>query len=385
MADRTTRLDSRSSDEYAVRQYEPDDRDGVLSLYETVFGDSRGGREWFDWKFVDNPYHPGVPMFVAEHDGEVVGARPSLPLPLTVGGERELALVQVDPMVHPDHRRQGLFTRLAAAVHDHYGPREPSVVVGFPNEAVKGGLEKLAEELSLDEGILERFPEYYRVQNPSALVDAAETDPLRRLTATLGAGVEGYLAARDRFGNATAEGRVERHAGTPAALLAEVAAHRPTPHATAVRDRQFVEWRFRNPRYSYATYVLRRSGVPVAALVVGEQRDVELDVVHVSDALPVGGGGRRRNGRLSTLLGRVVSDHADADLLAAAGRTLPRAVLASHGFVGNDRFPLSRLTATYWFSARPITDRGVDEWVVNGHHLTDTDAWKLSFCELEVG
>ncbi|WP_327053321.1 GNAT family N-acetyltransferase [Halomicrococcus gelatinilyticus] len=385
MADRATRPGSRSTDDaYTIRRYVSGDRDGVLSLYETVFGDSRGGGEWFDWKFVDNPYHPDVPIFVAERDGEVVGARPSLPLPLSVGGERELALVQVDPMVHPDHRRRGLFTRLAAAVYDHYGPREPSVVVGFPNEAVKGGLEKLTEELSLDEGILERFPEYYRVQNPAALVDAAETDLLKRLATRLGAGVEGYLAARDRLGNATAEGRVERYAGTPAALLAEVAAHRPTPHATAVRNRQFVEWRFRNPRYSYATYVLRRSGVPVAALVVGEQRDVGPDVAHVSDALPVGGG-RRRSDRLSTLLGRVVSDYADADLLAAAGRTIPRSVLASHGFVGNDRFPLSRFTATYWFSARPITDRGVDEWVLNGHHLADSDAWRLSFCELEVG
>jgi hypothetical protein len=60
-------------------------------------------------------------------------------------------------------------------------------------------------------------------------------------------------------------------------------------------------------------------------------------------------------------------------------------VLASNGFVANDRFPLSRLTATYWFSARPLTDEDVDEWVVNGRHLTDVDSWNLSFCELEVG
>ncbi|WP_458206420.1 GNAT family N-acetyltransferase [Haladaptatus sp. NG-SE-30] len=375
MADRE--YASSTGDSYTIRQYEPGDRGGVLALYEMVFGDRRGRGNWFDWKFVENPYRSQVPICVAERDGQVVGARPSLPLPLSVGGSRELALVQVDPMVHPDHRRQGLFTRMAAHVYDYYGSREPSIVVGFPNEAVKAGLEKMAETLSLEEGIMTEFTEFYRVQNPRAL----SASPLAR-TAT--PGLLSYLAVRDRVTPTAPADRVDRYAGVAPTLLAEIATRRNTLRAHAVRDEQFFQWRFANPRYDYTTYVRQGDGdEPSVAIVVGEQGNTDETIVHLSDVLPVTGG-ESRTRALSALLGRIIEEYRDADVIAAAGTTIPRSVLAQHGFFGTDRIPLSRFTSAYWFSARPLN--GSDgEWVQNGQRLADEESWNLSFCELEVG
>ncbi|WP_458189946.1 GNAT family N-acetyltransferase [Haladaptatus sp. NG-WS-4] len=378
MADRTGDYgDSSGDDSYLIRQYEPGDRGGVLALYETVFGDRRGRGDWFDWKFVENPYRSQVPICVAERDGRVVGARPSLPLPLSVGGRRELALVQVDPMVHPDHRRRGLFTRMAAHVYDYYDTREPSIVVGFPNEAVKAGLEKMAEKLALEDGIMTEFTEYYRVQNPRALSNA-------KLAGAAVPGLRAYLAVRDRATPTASPDSVDQYAGVPPTLLAEIADSNLTPRAHAVRDEQFFQWRFGNPRFDYTTYTLRGDddGTPVA-IVVGEQQNTTETIVHLSDVLPVDGGADR-TAALSALLGRIVDEYRDADVIAAAGTTLPRSVLARHGFLGTDRFPLSRFTSAYWFSARPLGGSG-GKWILNGQAMAEEASWNLSFCELEVG
>ncbi|MFH5798337.1 GNAT family N-acetyltransferase [Haladaptatus sp. CMAA 1911] len=375
MPDEMATTEAGTNGSYVVRQYEPDDRSGVLALYETVFGDRRGRGEWFDWKFRDNPYLSHVPICVAERNGDIVGARPSLPIPLSVGGTRELALVQVDPMVHPDHRRQGLFTRMARHVYDYYGPREPSIVVGFPNEAVKSGLEKLADKLSLRDGVLTDFTEHYRVQNPAALTDS----PIAN--AALPA-IRGYLATCDRLFSSVPDAIIDRYDDLHPTMLADIAATQRTSLAHAVRDEEFFAWRFRNPRYEYTTYVHRGEGGPVA-IVVGEQQGTDQTIVHISDVLPVFGG-TPRNRALSALLGHVLSVYRDADVIVAAGTTLPRSVLAEHGFLPTDRFPLSRLTSAYWFSARPVGGSG-EEWTVNGRRLADEENWNLSFCELEVG
>ncbi|WP_266076426.1 GNAT family N-acetyltransferase [Haladaptatus caseinilyticus] len=379
MADRT--YEASTTDSYRIRQYEPDDRAGVLALYETVFGDRRGRGDWFDWKFGANPYRSRVPICIAERDGQVVGARPSLPIPLCVGGARELALVQVDPMVHPDHRRRGLFTRMAQGVYDYYGPREPSIVVGFPNEAVKAGLEKMAKTLSLRDGIMSKFVEFYRVQNPRALADS----PLSSVAVP---GVRGYLATRDLMASTASDSRTDRYTGVPVSVLAEIATRHRTERVHAVRDEEFLGWRFANPRYDYTTYVFSGEDGPVA-IVVGEQRNTDANIVHLSDVLPVVGGWSRAKA-LSALLGRILADYRDADVVVAAGTTIPRSVLARHGFFGTDRFPLSRLTSAYWFSARPLVPSGQQTdprkpWVVNGQPLADENRWNLSFCELEVG
>jgi GNAT superfamily N-acetyltransferase len=375
MADEMATTETEADESYVVRQYESDDRSGVLALYETVFGDRRGRGEWFDWKFRDNPYLSHVPICVAERNGDIAGARPSLPIPLSVGGTRELSLIQVDPMVHPDHRRRGLFTRMAKHVYDYYGPREPSIVVGFPNEAVKAGLEKLADKLALQDGVLTNFTEHYRVQNPAALTDS----PIA--SAALPA-IRGYLAARDHLVSSASDAVIDRYDDLHPAMLADVAATRRTPLAHAVRDEEFLAWRYRNPRYEYTTYVHRGGDDPVA-IVVGEQHGTDQTIVHISDALPVSGG-PSRNRALSALLGHVLSVYRDADVVAAAGTTLPRSMLAEHGFLPTDRFPLSRLTSAYWFSARPVGEVG-EEWTVNGRRLADEENWNLSFCELEVG
>ena len=376
-------MTATKTDAYTIRQFEPGDREGFCSLYREVFG----GRpeEWFDWKFVDNPYVREVPVCIAEHDGEVVGARPSVIFPMSVGGERTLALMQVDPMVHPDHRGRGLFTRMVEHVYGYYAAREPTISIGFPNEAVKGGLDKLAEKLSLAQGIVGRLPEYYRVQDPGALVSERTDRATYRALGRAGTvAVRGYLRGRDALDDLSDPPEIERVGGVPAGLLADLAASGVPPQAHAVRDGTFYSWRFANPRYDYATYVARRGERAVGALVVGTRRTGGATIVHVSDAVPLGAA-PRRDETLSALLGRVVDDHRDATVVAAAGSTVPRSVLGSHGFRSTASFPLSRVSRTNYFVARPLVEGSIGEWLLNGQRLGEPASWRLCFCEREIG
>ena len=62
-----------AADDYTVRLAQSEDREPFLSLYEEVWGRSRS-EQWFDWRFVDDPYAGAVEMVVAEHDETLVGA-----------------------------------------------------------------------------------------------------------------------------------------------------------------------------------------------------------------------------------------------------------------------------------------------------------------------
>ena len=373
MAQRTRQDD----DGYLVRLYEPRDRDEVLALWNDVLDKEPG--EWFDWKFLDNPYLDATSICVTERDGEVVGARPSFPLRLRVGDRSLLALVQVGAMVHPDHRRQGLFTRMVDHLYDHFADREPTASIGFPNDQALAALENLDARLSLNAGVVGRLRTYYRIQDPSTLAGSGRLATLSRAVTPA---VRTYLAARDVTAPSAPGVEVAHHDGVPAERLASLASEHLPAAAHAVRDEQFYRWRFQHPRFEYETYVARRSGAPVAALVAGREPRASTTVVRISEALPLTGA---RPAVLSHLLGRLVADSDDAALVAAAGPRLPADVLREHGFLPDTGFALSSVTTRDNFVARPLTDGDVTVWSHDGVRLSKRDCWAMSFCERELG
>lgn len=388
-----------SRGEYEIRSYEPGDREAVLGLYAETFGDR--SREWFDWRYVDNPFLDEVPIVVAEwngepvagrsgedaagRSGEVIAARPSLPIPLDVGGERVLALMQVDPMVHPDHRRQGLFTRMVTHVHERYASREPSVSIGFPGSSVRGTLEKLADELALDAGVNARFPEYARVQAPGAVANAVTDGGAYRALGQLATpAVKGYLSVRDRLSAGNDELQVERVDGAPPDTLSALAAEGRPDAAHAHRCERFYRWRFANPRVDYTTYLAHGEWGLVAALVLGRRVGEDTLTATVADVIPLDDGDEWAEA-VSRLLGTALDDAGDADVVTASGTVIPRSILETWGFRSDDAFPFSLVASPTYLLARPLVEHDVDEWILNGMDLARLEGWALSGCERELG
>ena len=354
--------------DYEVRRFRPADREPYLDLYETVFGASPS-TEWFEWKYgAGNPYVDEPPIFVAEGDGDLVGARSFFALRMATGGTTRLALQPSDAMVHPDHRRRGLFSETTTAALAHFADREPAFCFNFPNPKSLPGNLKLGWE------VVDGLTTYYRVHDPAALSEAVPSPLAPLLRAATGT----YNRLRTPTPPADVDVTVHRK-GVPAGTLADLARRAPEADGLhARRDEPFYEWRLDQPGREYETYVAAHGGDPAAALVVGRDDRGGTPTARVIDAPAAGDPADRRAAR-GALLAAVLDGHDDAALVAVRGG-LPAGLLRRHGFLPDTSPPLSPVTSTSTMVARPIGDAG---WTVDGDDLRDPDSWRLTFAELD--
>ncbi|MCO8244175.1 GNAT family N-acetyltransferase [Haladaptatus sp. AB643] len=365
---------NRVEDEYVVRWYKPSDLSGFLSLDRAVFH-RRRNEAWFRWKYVDNPYVDHVPVLVVEKDGEIVGARPFLAFRMRVGSGTVLALQPADTMVHPDHRRQGLFTRMTSHAIDHYGDGEPAFFFNFPNQRSRPGYLKLGWQIVGDRET------YHRIQNPTAFLGDEDGVGSGFLDYVLPLTNDVHGLYRSAVGDSEAFS-IARRSGVEAGVLADLYATNPPEAIHALRDETFYRWRFSSPEWERTTYVASDSGDPVAGIVVRKRTTSDgVTVVQLADAVPMVGGDSRDNAFVA-LLARIVRDYADADLVSVTNGTIPPEVLIRFGFVGDAGPPLSWLSD---FDCRlvalPLDDDG---WSVGGTRLGLRSNWHISFAERDT-
>lgn len=353
--------------EYEIRPYRPEDRDGFLSLYRSVMGDTKND-EWFDWKYKENPYVDHVPMVVALDEGTVVGARPLLALPMVVNGEREVAFQPGDAMVHADHRRQGIFSRMMEETIDRYSGTHP-FYFSFPNKLsgpahIKHGSRVVSERRS-----------YYRIENPAALARSRTEQTLILFASALGTPVvKGYYQLRDLM---TSEGEgfaVRIESEPPTADLTELYRTAVPNVIHASRDERFYSWRLNNPDWEYTTYLADGESGPEAAIVAGTSVSSEVTVTKLTDVVPLK---NAPESALETLINRILSEHSETDLFVAPPQGVPYDVLTEFGFRTDTEPPLSWFTSQTTHVVRTLSDG----WTLNGTSITDPDNWLLTFVE----
>lgn len=376
MAERTGSHIQRGDDGYDVRRFRPDDVSGFLALDQAVWNRDRS-RDWFEWKYVDNPYAAAVPIFVAERGDEIVGARPFMVFRLRAGDETRLAYQPSDTMVHPDHRRRGLFTRMTERAIEHYADGPPSLFFNFPNSQSLPGYRKLGWRPVGNRAT------YYRVQNPASLLSERTNDIRMRLLGRVGTSVARcYCHARSRLSGRVANVTVERRPGADPTLLSDLYRRRVPDRIHAVRDEQFYRWRLASPAWKRATYVARRGGEPVAAVVARSRTTNEgVNVTQLAEVVPLVGD-EQWTDALDRLFRRIADDYGGSDLIAIADSTVPHDLLASLGFYRDDIVPLSWITNRCTLAARPLGDD--PSWLVGDRRLVDRSDWVMTFLERDT-
>jgi GNAT superfamily N-acetyltransferase len=356
------------ADGYVTRPFERADTREFLELYDDVFGG--GSREWFEWKYVQNPYGDHVSVFVVEHETDgIVAARPQVPFEMRANGRTVPAVRFGDTMVHEDHRRKGLFQRSTEHALAYYANRGVPFGFNFPNALSRPGYLKSGGR------VVTEIPTAYRIQNPAGFLDADLPGPVR---AALAGGAKAYLGVRDVIAHDD-EFDVTRHAEIPGGVLTDLYERAIPPHVHALRDERFYGWRFDNPNWEYTAYVARDESQPVAGLITGTGTPEDSKVTNVMEVVPLSGGSARRNA-LDALFSHVTRDHRDSDAIALAGRSVPSSVLSRHGFLRDDRPPLSKAATSTRLVGYDIADGGA-QWTTAGVDLTEPRNWQVSFSE----
>lgn len=355
---------------YTVRPYEPEDREAFLELYEHVHGSVKTD-EWFEWKYGSNPYVGELTMIVAERDGRLVGARPLFGLPMQAGEAQFRVRQPADAMVHAEHRRQGIFTRMIERAVAHCESSGLDFMFTFPNGRSGGAYEKLGwTDVG---GISER----YRPHKPRELLSV----PRR-----IGAGSEG-LGSR-LLDLATLPARVghPRPAGIktdirhepPVDILASLYRRSPPPEFHAPRTERFLEWRLGNPDWEYRTFLGYRDGEVTAAIVTAAGRwDGDTELVRCMDVLPL----KSEPGRdptVEVLLRDMVDAYTDTTLFVLPSSCVPAKIGRRLGFVRADQPPFDRMTQSTRLVVNPLSEAAVDA------EVTSRARWAPTFVEYDT-
>ena len=349
---------------YGVRRLRPSDRDAYFRLFDRARGVTPS-REWFEWKFEENPYLDRTPVFVVERQGELVGATAMWPLRVRLGDETRIAVQPCDTLVRPDCHSRDVVPRLLDGALDACRAGEPAICYDFAGtlDGTNAGAGRTS---------VARLPTYYRIQDPEPLVDGPP--PLAGIADAV---AKGYLAACDKIAPETTTLSVDRYDHVPPETFARLY-RRQVPEAIhALRDERFYRWRYRNPRREYEAYVARRDGEPVAGAVVSSFRSPRSDhaAADIVDVAPL----LADEEATASLLDAVVEAHADADVIAANLSTATHGVLSRFGFHRDDAFPLSRICDRTDFGVYPIVTDDVGP--INGFDPTERGDWLTTFAE----
>jgi GNAT superfamily N-acetyltransferase len=111
--------------------YEPSRLEGVLRLFDRVYGEAPSPEE-FEWWFDGNPVGPRS-VFLAGDGGHVAGVLGASFYRAVVAGRETLAALPLWAVTDPDYRGRGIFQRLNAAVERAARDAGASVELGFTN------------------------------------------------------------------------------------------------------------------------------------------------------------------------------------------------------------------------------------------------------------
>ena len=334
----TAAQEPTADETYRIRRYDPDDAADVIDLYRRIWG-SDVDADWLRHRYIENPFVEETTMVVADSGDDVVGARPYVAFPIQAHGDRGIGFLLNDLMVHPDHRRQGLFTRMTERVlADHDG--DPAVTLNFANELSAPGYRKMGFT-AIGHGVHKDI----RIQRPRRFVTDRIDGPLGEVAGVLGnVGAASYHAVRRRLVSTPTVDFVRVH-GLPASRLAGLARGAAPDQIHTDRTARLYRWLESNERWTYETYVAIHGDEDVAAIVTAQQPDTP-GGIWIVDAIPPDDS---ETTALEGLLGVIGRHHRGASHLVMTGlvvneQLLPRDVLRRFGFLPSTNPLVARLT-----------------------------------------
>jgi GNAT superfamily N-acetyltransferase len=344
--------------------YQEADKTGILALNELQYGKGELTQEdHFDWLHSGNPAGQAiVPVAKDAATGQVVGFHLCVPLRLTFSGVPGLCYLGVNILVHPDYRRQGIFSAILYLSFERCIKRGALFFYSIANPISVQGARKLGFADA-------EIPLLVRPLDVSFLAQARSFNPVLRWMADVGWRIAGTTIWRPERPDSREGLQVSEetcfdesfdHFWQRVATKYDIA---------LIRDRAFLTWRFcEAPLRHYQILTARQGGelVGYAVLRCTEIRGVQSGLIvdllvepgergDVAGLLLVEEATRRFQEAQMTLAGCLMLAHAQE-----------YTILRRAGYV---RCPEQLAPQTFWLVAKSISPR------ISENFLNQIDRW----------
>jgi hypothetical protein len=127
--------------DYSIKKITADDFKYLIPLMKNCFGDDVN-IDYFKWKFLKNPAGLVEGYAAVTENGEFAAYYGVIPESYSIKGETKIIYQSCDTMTHSEHRRKGLFRKLAAHCYDELEKEEKLFIIGFSGEMSTPGFLK---------------------------------------------------------------------------------------------------------------------------------------------------------------------------------------------------------------------------------------------------
>lgn len=205
--------------DYKIERVGREGLGGIAGLYRLCFNKEKGP-DFFGWKYFDNP--AGEALCLAARNGSyLAGSCVMIPEDFYVFGKALKIYKCCDLMVRPDHRKQGLATRIIKALSEHLGRSGPLFLYTFCGKNATPGFLK-NQWVKLD-NISYYFKHKYQLK------------------------LQGLFRRIDRLYE---EGTL-REISSASVLCRDYKFIVDSSSAHIAKDERYLNWRLKDPRYEY--------------------------------------------------------------------------------------------------------------------------------------
>ena len=334
---------------YKIRLIDKDkEMDAFIELFEVVFGKEMTTKLW-EWKYLENPMIIDQPLiYIAEHEGKMVGARPLLPNRMRFGDKTLKVAQPCDTMVHPDHRRKGLFTKMTQFAIDDSRENGFSLFYNFPNQKSYPGYIKLGWKK-----ILEREASY-NVFSPKRVISLKISNLV--LSSIANVAFKSFFN-KSKISSLKPESSCDINEERYVTKEFEELWRRCSDNwkIGIVRDKEYLEWRFvKHPENDYCFFTAHKNRELLGYIVTNIVKNRDLVEGRIVDYVIKD---NLKEVFLSLLLEALEKFKKEGcDLVSTWAFTQPelQQVLDRCGFVKKSSFPYNIFTDTSFFVVRKI-------------------------------
>jgi GNAT superfamily N-acetyltransferase/ribosomal protein S18 acetylase RimI-like enzyme len=345
-----------------MRPYREGDEQDIRDLFELVFDKPLSLERWL-WQYRDNGTDTFIITLAEGEGGELAGQYALRPTRMKIGDKTRLGTLSLDTMVHPDYRRQGMFTKTAKHAYQTAKQLEVPLTYGFPNQNSYHGFVHRLEWVDLC-GRLPVFVRILKLEN--VLSKRIDSKLVRSVVKFLGDISLGLFYRFRRGGDlppghkltevSSLDERVDR-------LWEEAAADH---EILVVRDQSYLNWRFvENPTESYTIFICEQGQEVAGYVVLKCEEKFGLRIGFIVDILVRPGARDVSTGLVSEAVKYFQENQMDLVSCLVLEHTVQAESLKRNGFVV---VPQGFFPQELYLGVRSHTDEYAEEFIMNSEN-----------------